>query len=136
VRLYQATGIAAQPINTVFQLMAERDLDRARHVVLVPDLITYWLSGQLGTEPTNASATGVLDTRVMKWADRAADRLAVPYQMFPPLRAAGEVAGLAVGAGDMRPGGQDGGDRTGRLVHVNHLSAELGDPGAQAGRAR
>ncbi len=96
VRLYQATGIAAQPINTLFQLMAERDLDRARHVVLVPDLMTYWLSGQLGTELTNASTTGVLDTRVMKWADRVADRLAVPYQMFPPLRAAGEVAGPAV----------------------------------------
>ena len=67
-RLYQATGIAAQPINTVFQLMAERDLDRARHVLLVPDLMTYWLSGQLGTEITNASTTGLLDTRVNRWA--------------------------------------------------------------------
>ena len=47
-RLYQATGIAVQPINTVFQLMAERDLDRARHVLLVPDLMTYWLSGTAG----------------------------------------------------------------------------------------
>lgn len=95
-RLYQATGIAAQPINTVFQLMAERDLDRARHIVLVPDLMTYWLSGQLGSELTNASTTGLLDTRVMTWADRVADTLAVPIKMFPPLRAAGEVAGPAV----------------------------------------
>jgi len=96
VRLYQATGIAAQPINTVFQLMAERDLDRARHVVLVPDLMTYWLSGQLGTELTNASTTGLLDTRVMKWDDRVAEALAVRIKMFPPLRAAGEIAGPAV----------------------------------------
>ncbi len=96
VRLYQATGIAAQPINTVFQLMAERDLDRARHVVLVPDLMTYWLCGQLGTELTNASTTGLLDTRVMTWADQVAEALAVPIKMFPPLRAAGEVAGPAV----------------------------------------
>jgi rhamnulokinase len=95
-RLYQATGIAPQPINTVFQLMAERDLDRARHVVLVPDLMTYWLSGQLGTELTNASTTGLLDTRVMKWADQVAEALAVRIKMFPPLRAAGEVAGPAV----------------------------------------
>jgi rhamnulokinase len=95
-RLYQATGIAPQPINTVFQLMAERDLDRARHVVLVPDLMTYWLSGQLGTELTNASTTGLLDTRVMKWADQVAEALAVRTKMFPPLRAAGEVAGPAV----------------------------------------
>ena len=95
-RLYQATGIAPQPINTVFQLMAERDLDRARQVVLVPDLMTYWLSGQLGTELTNASTTGLLDTRVMKWADQVAEALAVRIKMFPPLRAAGEVAGPAV----------------------------------------
>jgi rhamnulokinase len=95
-RLYQATGIAAQPINTVFQLMAEHDLDRARHVLLVPDLMTYWLSGQLGTELTNASTTGLLDTRVMKWADQVGEALSVPYKLFPPLRAAGEVAGPAV----------------------------------------
>jgi rhamnulokinase len=94
-RLYQATGIAAQPINTVFQLMADGDLDRARHALLVPDLMTYWLSGQLGTELTNASTTGLLDTRVMKWADQVGEALSVPYKLFPRLRAAGEVAGPA-----------------------------------------
>jgi rhamnulokinase len=49
-RLYEATGIAVQPINTVFQLMAEREsaqLGTARYALLVPDLMTYWLSGQL-----------------------------------------------------------------------------------------
>lgn len=95
-RLYRATGIAVHPFNTVFQLMAERDLDRARHVLLVPDLMTYWLSGQLGTELTNASTTGLLDTRVMKWADQVGEALAVPIKMFPPLRAAGEMAGPTV----------------------------------------
>ena len=34
----------------------------ARHALLVPDLMTYWLSGQMGTELTNASTTGLLDT--------------------------------------------------------------------------
>jgi rhamnulokinase len=97
-RLYQATGIAPQPINTVFQLMAERgsaELRAARHAVLVPDLMTYWLCGQLGTELTNASTTGLLDTRVMTWADQVAEALAVPVKMFPRLRTAGEVAGPA-----------------------------------------
>jgi rhamnulokinase len=95
-RLYRATGIAPQPVNTVFQLMAERDLDRARHVLLVPDLMTYWLSGHLGTELTNASTTGLLDTRVLEWADEVGKALSVPIKMFPPLRAAGKVAGPAI----------------------------------------
>lgn len=95
-RMYQATGIAVHPFNTVFQLMAERDLDRARHAVLVPDLMTYWLSGQLGTELTNASTTGLLDTRVMQWVDQEAEPWSVRIEMFPRLREAGEVAGPAV----------------------------------------
>jgi rhamnulokinase len=95
-RLYEATGIAAQPINTIFQLMAERgsaQLRAARHAVLVPDLMTYWLSGQLGTELANASTTGLLDIRTMTWAHQVADALDVPVTLFPRLRAAGEIAG-------------------------------------------
>jgi len=108
-RLYEATGIAPQPINTVFQLMAEREsaqIDRARHVLLVPDLMTYWLSGRLGTELTNASTTGLLDPRTMSWAREVADALGVPVDLFPPLRAAGELAGPMIGpaAAELGPG--------------------------------
>ena len=53
--------------------------------MLVPDLMTYWLSGQLGTELTNASTTGLLDTRTIAWADQIAEALDVPVQMFPGL---------------------------------------------------
>jgi rhamnulokinase len=108
-RLYTATGIAPQPINTVFQLMADREsaqLDAARHVLLVPDLMTYWLSGQMGTEMTNASTTGLLDPRTMSWAREVADALGVPTGLFPPLRAAGQLAGPMIGqaAAELGPG--------------------------------
>ena len=97
VRLYAATGIAAQPINTMFQLMAEREsgqIRAARHALLVPDLMTYWLSGQMGTELTNASTTGLLDARTMTWADQIADAVGIPVGLFPRLWAAGEMAAL------------------------------------------
>jgi rhamnulokinase len=95
-RLYAATGIAVHSFNTVFQLMAERDSTQARaacHALLVPDLMTYWLSGQLGTELTNASTTGLLDTRTMTWATEVTDALGVPAGLFPRLRTPGELAG-------------------------------------------
>jgi len=95
-RLYQATGTAAHPFNTVFQLMAEAgsaELRAARHALLVPDLMTYWLSGQLGTELTNASTTGLLDPRTMTWAAPVAAALGVPTGLFPRFRTAGELAG-------------------------------------------
>ena len=36
---------------------------RAAHAVLLPDLLAYWLTGELRTEITNASTTGLLDAR-------------------------------------------------------------------------
>jgi rhamnulokinase len=95
-RLYQATGIAVHPINTVFQLMAERasaQIATARHALLIPDLMTYWLSGQMGTELTNASTTGLLDTRTMTWSTTVARALGVPAGLFPRLVGAGKLAG-------------------------------------------
>jgi rhamnulokinase len=95
-RLYQATGITVHSFNTVFQLMAEREsaqIAAARQALLVPDLMTYWLSGQMGTELTNASTTGLLDTRTTTWATGVADALGVPTGLFPRLVAAGDLAG-------------------------------------------
>ena len=84
------------------------ELRAARHALLVPDLMTYWLSGQLGTELTNASTTGLLDPRTMTWAAPVADALGVPAGLFPRFRTAGELAGPlapgpAAGLGLARP---------------------------------
>jgi rhamnulokinase len=95
-RLYDATGVALQPFNTVFQLMAQSaspELLAARHALLVPDLMTYWLSGVMGTELTNASTMALLDPRTMSWAQDVAADLGVPLGLFPRLCAAGETAG-------------------------------------------
>jgi rhamnulokinase len=95
-RWYDATGIASRAFNTVFQLMADRDaggLERAQHALLVPDLMTYWLCGAMGTELTNASTTQLLDPRTMRWAPEVVDERAVPIELFAALWAPGEVAG-------------------------------------------
>ena len=55
--------------------------------------MTYWLSGQMSTELTNASTTGLLDTRTMTWATGVADALGVPTGLFPRLRPPGGLAG-------------------------------------------
>jgi rhamnulokinase len=92
--VYGATGAQLQPFNTVFQLIADRaQLAAAAHALLVPDLMTYWLSGSLGTELTNASTTGLLDARTLDWSGSLASRLDVPVGLFAPLRRAGQVVG-------------------------------------------
>jgi rhamnulokinase len=94
--LYGATGIQLQPFNTLFQLLARRDTAQAgaaRHALLIPDLMTYWLCGVMGTEVTNASTTQLLDPRTLDWSQSLADRLGAPVELFAPLRRPGELLG-------------------------------------------
>ena len=44
---------------------------RPSAIALVPDLLAYWLCGELANERTNASTTGLLDARTGEWALRA-----------------------------------------------------------------
>ena len=80
--LYAATGIQTMPINTVFQLLADEGSAGARaprtRIALVPDLLAYWLCGELANERTNASTTGLLDARSGEWARELIARLGLP----------------------------------------------------------
>ncbi|GAA2736432.1 rhamnulokinase family protein [Streptomyces nogalater] len=94
--LYAATGIQYAPFNTLYQLTAERStarFARAARVLLVPDLLAYWLTGEQGTELTNASTTQLLDPRTRTWAYGLADRLGIDLALFAPLRQPGDPAG-------------------------------------------
>ena len=86
--LYAATGIQTMPINTVFQLLADEGsaaLAAAERLALIPDLLAYWLSGELANECTNASTTGLLDARTGDWAHELIGRLGLPARLFASL---------------------------------------------------
>ncbi|WP_409055790.1 rhamnulokinase [Streptomyces sp. SYP-A7185] len=94
--LYATTGIQYAPFNTLYQLIAARrtaQLSAARHLLLVPDLLTYWLTGERGTELTNASTTQLMDPATGTWSQETATRLGIDLGLFPPLRRPGEPAG-------------------------------------------
>jgi len=80
--LYAVTGIQTMPINTVFQLLADDRTPLAERIALVPDLVSYWLSGDLVNEATNASTTGLLDARSGTWARGLIERLGLPAAPF------------------------------------------------------
>ena len=65
--LYRRTGLQFLPFNTIYQLAAEQRLSEADRLLLVPDLVTYWLTGSAVCERTNASTTGLLDVRTGDW---------------------------------------------------------------------
>ncbi|MCU1614738.1 MAG: carbohydrate kinase [Frankiales bacterium] len=94
--LYRVSGLQQLPFNTVFQLAAARGTAQfaaARRMLLVPDLLAYWLTGAVGAEITNASTTGLLEATTGEWAWKLADRLGIPRELLPPLRRPGERLG-------------------------------------------
>jgi rhamnulokinase len=91
--LYDVTGVQHLPFNTIYQLLADPVLDRAATMVLVPDLLGFWLTGQIGAEATNASTTGLYDVRHRAWAGRLADRVGLPAGLLPPLWRPGDIVG-------------------------------------------
>ncbi|TAM70834.1 MAG: rhamnulokinase [Microbacteriaceae bacterium] len=61
--LYAQSGLQFLPFNTIYQLAvdyAAGAFDRARSILLVPDLFAFWLTGVRVAEVTNASTTGLL----------------------------------------------------------------------------
>ncbi|HEY2672771.1 MAG TPA: rhamnulokinase family protein [Rugosimonospora sp.] len=94
-RRYAVTGTQHLPINTIYQLLAEPDarMAAARRMLLIPDLLAYWLTGQSGAERTNASTTGLFDARTGDWAADLIDRLGLRPDLFAPLRDPGSAIG-------------------------------------------
>ena len=90
--LYQVSGLQFLPFNTVYQLLAD-DLSRASTLLLIPDLLAYWLTGEIGAERTNASTTGLLDVRGGAWSRDLAARLGLPAGILPPLHDPGSPIG-------------------------------------------
>ena len=66
--LYALTGIQQLPFNTIYQLAATPMLPHAATMLLIPDLLAYWLTGEAGAEITNASTTSLLEVRARAWA--------------------------------------------------------------------
>ncbi len=89
--LYEINGVQFQPFNTMFQLMAEPLLPRASQLLLIPDLLSYWLTGERGAEYTNATTTGLIDVRTGRWS--AALTRDLPPGLLPDLRHPGDPAG-------------------------------------------
>ncbi len=94
--IYAATGVQNLPFNTAYQLVAAQatpSFAAARHLLLIPDLIGYWLTGEIGVELTNASTTQLLDARTHTWAQDLLARLGLDSALFPNLRRPGDRVG-------------------------------------------
>ena len=94
--LYARNGLQHLPFTTIYQLVAEADgplLASAESLLLMPDLLGYWLSGSHGAESTNVSTTGLADVRTGRWADDLVAVSGVEPALLPEVHDAGVVLG-------------------------------------------
>lgn len=92
--LFTKNGLQFLPFNTIYQLAAEQwsEVD-ADSLLLVPDLINFWLTGQSYLEETNASTTGLLDVKTGALSDELLSLTGAPKSLFAPLVSPGHVVG-------------------------------------------
>jgi rhamnulokinase len=94
--LYARNGLQFLPFNTVYQVAADPWYRDADDLLLIPDLIGYWLTGQAVTERTNASTTGLLDVRAARWDDELVARLGLRRRPLGALVDPGDVVGAVL----------------------------------------
>jgi rhamnulokinase len=96
--IYRATGIQFMPINTLYQLFAERRqspkvIAAAKHLVTIPDLFNYWLTGNPVCEFTNATTTQMVDPVKRAWATDLLQGLDLPANLPAPIVEPGSIVG-------------------------------------------
>ena len=94
--IFERTGIQFMPFNTLFQLWAHQHEGipaAARKLLLMPDLITFCLTGECVTEYTNATTTQMVNAHTGKWDYDLLNRLSLPVTLLPEIASAGTTIG-------------------------------------------
>ena len=84
--IYRRTGIQFLQFNTLYQLLSLQKagsplLENAHTLLMMPDLLHFWLTGVKTTEWSNATSTQMADPRTRTWDNEliAAFRSAPPH---------------------------------------------------------
>jgi len=101
-RLFEVTGYQVMSINTLFKLAwlrrnAPAALDSADKWLMMPGLVTLWLSGEQTLDRTSASTMMALDLSQESWPPELLAEAGLTEDFFPPLVSPGEVVGEVAG---------------------------------------
>src|SRR5215210_1922911 len=96
--IFSRTGCQFLPINTLYQLFALRraraeTLERAATLLLIPDLLRFFLTGEATTESTIASTTQCLSIANGDWDRALLERLGLPSTFLTTIVAPATLAG-------------------------------------------
>ncbi len=96
--LYQRTGIQFLPFNTIYQLLAIAQqrasvIAQADVLLMIPDVLRYFLTGIKQSEITNASTTQLYNPRQGRFDEDILQAIGIPSKLMPELIEAGTIVG-------------------------------------------
>ncbi|HEX8774108.1 MAG TPA: rhamnulokinase family protein [Pyrinomonadaceae bacterium] len=94
--VFERTGIQLMVFNTLFQLYAHAQEGlpkRAARLLLIPDLINFYLTGRAVTEYTNATTMQMVSARTGTWDRELIERLGLPLNLLTEIVPAGTRLG-------------------------------------------
>lgn len=93
--LYKHVGIQNMHFNTIYQLYKDERIKEGNTILMIPDLIAYYLTGKKYLELTNASTTSLYNFKKKEIDKEILDKLNIPSSLFPkmiyPKEAYGEL---------------------------------------------
>lgn len=94
--MYARTGIQKQNFNTIYQLFCDRKsgkLKGARHFLMMPDYLSFKLTGEIRNEYTNATTANLVNAKTKHWDSYILEKLGLPKRIFSPLSLPGTSVG-------------------------------------------
>ena len=86
--LYAKTGIQTQPYNTIYQLWCDKKsgkLEGAKRLLMMPEYLSYRLTGVMKNEYTNASTTNLVNAESKTIDKEVCERLGFDPNLFGEL---------------------------------------------------
>jgi rhamnulokinase len=96
--IFAETGLQFMELNTLFQLLAAKrlgspPLDAAGHLLMMPDLFHWMLTGEKANEQTIASTTQLYSPRTQTWSGKLIERFGLPREIFGRILPPGTTLG-------------------------------------------
>ena len=96
--IFELTGIQFMKFNTLFQLFSmsvnnSSILENARTLLMMPDLLNFWLTGVKASEFTDATTTQLYDPRKLTWSRDIFEKLELPISIMSDIIQPGSEVG-------------------------------------------
>ncbi len=96
--IFQSTGLQFMPFNTLYQLLALQEqqspqLEVGKSLLMVPDIINFFLTGKKSNEFTNATTTQCFNPLTGNWSWELLSKFKLPSGIFGDISQPGTILG-------------------------------------------